>query len=282
MPPPRVAEFESRRIEHPGGTVEYLRAGDGPPVVLVHASGMLATRYGRLAAQWTDRYTVHVPHLIGYGATGPFDEATWTVADDVAAVGALLDTLGEAHLVGHSYGGWIALQLALARPEAVTSLAVYEPTVFGLLHEAEDAAGLADLAQFHVDPWFVDPANGGTDRWLGAFVDYWNQVDFWQVMTPEQRAPLRAVGRKIFTEVRTALADRTGRAVWAGVEVPTRVVRGGRTTVAADRGSRLLAAALPAGDAVEIPRAGHLAPLVRVGPIGAALAEHFAAHASET
>lgn len=275
MPPPATAEFESRTLVHAGGRVQSLRAGDGPAVVVVHASGMFPARYARLAARWTDRYTVHAPHLVGYGDSGPFDPETWTPADDVAAVCAVLDTIGEpVHLVGHSYGGWIALQVARIR--AVRSLGLYEPTVFGLLHEAEDGEGLADLAPFYADPWFLDPAHGGTDPWLGAFVDYWNQVDFWQVMGPEQRAPLQAVGQKVFAEVRTALGDRTGRAAWADLGVPTRLVHGARTTAGARRASGLLLDALPHADAVEIPRAGHLAPLVRVGPIGAAFAEHFA------
>lgn len=273
--PPRAADFASITIPHASGVVEALVDGEGPPVVLVHASGMGAARWARLAGRLVEDYTVYAPQLPGYGGSGPFDRATWTLDDDVAAMRAVVEYVGPAHLVGHSYGGWVALQVARLCPDALITLSVYEPTTMGLLHEAGDTEGLADLARFYDDPWFRDPAHGGGDRWLGAFVDYWNQTDFWAVMGPEQRAPLQAVGAKVFAEVTAVLDDRTGRAAWAEVRVPTRVLHGARTTPAADRSSRLLVEALPAADAVEIGRAGHMAPLVRVGPIGAALVEHF-------
>lgn len=281
--PPLVADLTSQLLPHAGGTVETLRAGEGPPVVLVHASGMSAGRWGRLAGQWTDRYTVYAPQLVGYGQTGPFDPKRWTLADDVAAVEAVVDAAGaehgqRVHLVGHSYGGWLCLQLARRRPDALASLGLYEPTTFGLLHEADDTEGLADLARFYADPWFLDPAQSGTDAWLGAFVDYWNQAEFWQVMGPAQRAPLQAIGAKVFAEVSAVLGDRTGRAAWSGITTPTRVLLGVRTTPAADRATRLLASVIPDAELVEIARAGHMAPLVRVGPIGEAFAAHFDRH----
>ncbi len=279
MPPP-VARFHSHIVDREGDPVEVLRAGEGPPVVLVHASGMGAARWARLAGQWLDRYTVHAPQLVGYGGTGPFDPARWRVADDEAAVERAVEAAAEAgapvHLVGHSFGGWLALRVARRRPGLLASLAVYEPTVFGLLHAAHDAPGLADLALF--DDRLLDPERGVTDALLGAFVDYWNQTDFWQAMSPAQRGALRAVGPKVFVEVRAVLGDRTGPAMWAAIEAPTRVLYGARTTPAAAAAARLLAEAIPDAELIAIERAGHLAPLVRVGPIGAALAAHFARH----
>lgn len=284
--PPASAALEPHVVAGGPGRVEVLRAasaGPGAPVVLVHASGMGAGRWGRLAGQLVERHPVHCPQLVGYGETGPFDPRTWTLDDDVAAVEAAVEAAMVAagrpvHLVGHSFGGWLALRVALRRPAWLQSLALYEPTTFGLLHEVGDAEGLADLARFYDDPWFLDPAHGGSDPWLGAFVDYWNQAEFWAVMGPAQRAPLQAVGAKVFAEVRAVLGDRTRAATWAAIDRPIRVLLGARTTPAADRATRLLCAALAGVEPVMIERAGHLAPLVRVGPIGERLLAHFAAH----
>lgn len=269
-----------RSIERAGGTIEVLTGGAGPPVVLVHASGMGAGRWARLGARFVERYAVWAPQLVGYGATGPFDPATWTLADDVAVLAAVIEAIGRpAHVFGHSFGGLVSLCLAVERPALIESLALYEPTVFGLLHAAGDRVGLADIEGFTRDPRFLDPAYGGSDAWLGTFVDYWNQASFFELMLPAQKDALRAVGAKVFCEVAAVLGDRRGPEVWRGIARPTRVLVGARTTPAADRCSRLLAAAIPGADLCEIDRAGHLAPLVRVQPIGDAVASHFDRHA---
>lgn len=259
-----------------GGTIEVLTGGVGPPVVLVHASGMGAGRWSRLCKRWVERYSLWVPQLVGYGDTGPFDRATWTLDDDVAVLEAVVEAVGRpAHVFGHSFGGLVALLLAARRPELLTSLCVYEPTVFGLLHAARDRRGLDDLDTFLSDKLFLDPGYGGSDPWFGTFVDYWNQARFWEVMLPMQKAALRAVGAKVFCEVEAVLRDRRGPEVYAAITVPTRVLIGTRTTAAADRCGRLLAAAMPTATLGEIDRAGHLAPLVRVAPIGDAVAAFF-------
>lgn len=268
-----------RIIERPGGAIELLAGGAGPPVVLVHASGMGAGRWTRLAARWVERYTLWAPGLVGYGATGPFDAATWSLADEVAVLGGVIEAIGRpAHVFGHSFGGLVSLLLAVERPALVQSLALYEPTVFGLLYAARDRVGLADIEAFTRDPRFLDPAFGGSDPWLGTFVDYWNQASFWEVMLPAQKVALRAVGAKVFAEVHAALRDRRGPEAWRAVTAPTRVLVGARTTPAADRCARLLAGAIPGADLVEIERAGHLAPLVRAQPIGDAVGAHFDRH----
>lgn len=263
-------------IEGGGRRVEVLVGGSGPPVVLVHASGMGPQRWARLCKRWVDRYTLWVPSLVGYGESGPFDEATWSLDDEVALLDAVAAAVGRpVHVFAHSFGGLVALRWAARRPAGLGSLSLYEPTVFGLLHAAHDERGLADLAAFDGERQFVDPRYGGTDAWLGTFVDYWNQADFWDAMLPGQKDALRAVGRKVFCEVRAVLTERSGPAAYAAIDVPTLVLLGARTTPAAERSARLLAEALPVAELAEIDRAGHLAPLVRAAPIGDRVAEHI-------
>jgi pimeloyl-ACP methyl ester carboxylesterase len=111
-----------------GVELEYELAGEGDPVVLVHA-GVCAEWFVPLLAQpaLRDRFRVLSYHRAGYaGSSRPTGELT--IADNAGHCHALMRHVGieRAHLVGHSSSAMMALQLALDRPEAVGTLALLE------------------------------------------------------------------------------------------------------------------------------------------------------------
>jgi len=75
-------------------------------------------------------HRLHVVDRRGYGASPAPDGVGWPV--DVPDLVALLEELGGAHLVGHSYGGVDALLVAGERPDLVRSLVVVEPPMYGI------------------------------------------------------------------------------------------------------------------------------------------------------
>jgi pimeloyl-ACP methyl ester carboxylesterase len=111
--------------------LEYRVRGAGEPVVLVHA-GLFAEWFQPLLDQpaLLARYRVLSYHRVGYAGSsrvaGPV-----SIARQAAHVRALMRYLGieRAHVVGHSSGGNIALQLALDAPEQVQSLSILEPAL---------------------------------------------------------------------------------------------------------------------------------------------------------
>jgi pimeloyl-ACP methyl ester carboxylesterase len=114
-----------------GVDLEYEVRGVGEPVVLVHA-GVFASWYKPLLDEpvLTGRYRVLTYHRIGYAGSSRVSGPV-SIAQQAAHLGALMRHLGiqRAHLVGHSSGGNIILQLALDAPEMVASLAVLEPAL---------------------------------------------------------------------------------------------------------------------------------------------------------
>ncbi len=114
--------------------------GSGDDVVLVH--GALSWGRDTFAEQLhlADRVRLHVVDRRGYAAAAPPvpGEVGWPV--DVPDLIGLLERLGGAHVVGHSYGGVVALIAAGARPELVRSLVVVEPPVYDLADDPEVAA----------------------------------------------------------------------------------------------------------------------------------------------
>lgn len=111
-----------------GVQLDYDVRGAGEPVVLVHA-GIFAEWFRPLVEEraLTDRHRVVTYHRVGYAGSsrvaGPV-----SIADQATHLRALMRHLGieRAHLVGHSSGGNIALQLALDAPQMVRSLVLME------------------------------------------------------------------------------------------------------------------------------------------------------------
>src|SRR5262245_33771018 len=109
----------------------------GEAVLLVHSGGFTSRQWRKLKEQLAPTFEVLAPDLLGYGASGPWPEGQpFHFDEDVAFLVSLVGTR-SVHVVGHSYGGLLALKLALARPAAVRSLAVYEPVAFGVLDASE-------------------------------------------------------------------------------------------------------------------------------------------------
>jgi pimeloyl-ACP methyl ester carboxylesterase len=110
-----------------GIKTNYLEAGQGDPVVLIHGSGPGVTSY----ANWrlvlpalAENFRVLAPDMVGFGfserpANIEYGVQTW--ADQVVG---LMDTLElpTAHLVGNSFGGAIALRIATQHPDRVGKL----------------------------------------------------------------------------------------------------------------------------------------------------------------
>jgi pimeloyl-ACP methyl ester carboxylesterase len=106
-------------------------------VICLHSSASSGGQWAALRAQLEPEVRVLTPDFHGHGA-GP----AWRgvdkdiVAFDAARIARLAESVpGGVHMVGHSYGGAIALRVALYHPESVTSVSVYEPVVFRLLFD---------------------------------------------------------------------------------------------------------------------------------------------------
>ena len=131
--------------------------GSGEDVVLIH--GALSWGRDTFASQLhlADRARLHVVDRRGYVAAGPpvEGEVGWPV--DVPDLIELLALLGGAHVVGHSYGGVVALMAAGQRPELVRSLVVVEPPVYDLAGDADVDALAASIGEVFARGPQLDP-----------------------------------------------------------------------------------------------------------------------------
>ncbi|NVB77641.1 MAG: alpha/beta hydrolase [Kofleriaceae bacterium] len=238
-------------------------------VLAIHSGGFSSRQWRKLAASLAS-CRVHTPDLIGYGARPWPGGEPFHFRQDVEMLASLLDE--PAHVVGHSYGGLLALQLALARPDLVRSLALYEPVAFGILDESSDQAARDEVAGFR--PYRFDPAAPDED-WLRGFIEWWQGAGAWDRLAPETKDAFRAVGWKLSEEVASLVADRTDRATYATITAPTLVLGGGRSPAAEQAVVRKLAAALPNATLRVFPELGHMAPITHAAEINAAIVDHI-------
>jgi pimeloyl-ACP methyl ester carboxylesterase len=109
-----------------GTEISYRSTGVGPGLVIVPGNNRRAYHYDPLALLLSKNFSIHTIDRRGRGESGPQGDnySADTEADDVASV---LDATGSDSVFGHSYGGLVALRLALTRE--LRRLAVYEPSV---------------------------------------------------------------------------------------------------------------------------------------------------------
>lgn len=259
--------------------LHHTRRGAGQPAILLHSGGMSSRQWKRLGDELATSHLVVAPDFLGSGENPPWPAgADFHFQQDVDAVARIVEALGEpVHLVGHSYGGLVALQVARAAPSRVRSIAAYDPVAFGVLAEPRDAEGLDDLSQAAKNPVFTDAALGGTDAWFEVFVDYWNGPGAWRALPTPARESFLRVGRKVFLEVQSLMGDRTPGAAYAGIAAPALFITGSSSPPAARRVVARLAEALPAGRALTIDGAGHMGPITHARVVVDAIAAHVRA-----
>ena len=110
--------------------------GTGFPVILLHGGGPGAaglSNYARNIAALAEHFRVIVPDLIGYGGSTKGVDRSDPFGDNAEAMLGLMAVLGlkQAHMVGNSLGGAVALRMALDQPESVASMVLMGPGGIG-------------------------------------------------------------------------------------------------------------------------------------------------------
>ncbi len=255
--------------------VAYSDVGQGAPVLAVHGSAASRRFWRALVERLAPRYRVITPDLLGYG------ETAWpagTRATDLDVVSAFARAVGEPlHLVGHSYGGALALRAARELGSRIASLALIEPAAFDLL-EGAARAEIEAIAGRHLEL----VADGELEACAAHFMGYWIGPEAWAAMPGEARARIVRTMPKIAAEFRAIFRQPETLPAYHRLRTATLLVRGTRTTLTAHQVVERLHGTLPRCDLVEIHGAAHMAPLSHPDAVNAAIETHLAQSEAET
>jgi pimeloyl-ACP methyl ester carboxylesterase len=114
-------------VSQDGAKISYLTLGSGPAVIVIPGALSLATDYAAFGRALAERFTVHIIERRGRGQSSP-QGADYSIRKECEDVLALQRQTGASALVGHSFGGFVALEVARNAP-SFTNVAVYEPGI---------------------------------------------------------------------------------------------------------------------------------------------------------
>lgn len=253
--------------------VPYVReAGDGPTVVLLHAGGASSSQWRALMERLAGRFRLLACDLSGSGRSPAFPyDLPYSLDEEVRFLDPVFQAAGEDfHLLGHSYGGAVALKAALRHRARLRSLALFEPALFSLLvataPRSEAAREILRLAHSTT----ATAERGDFDAAAGEFVDYWFEPGTWAAMREEARAPIRASMSLADPRWKALIDDPAPLGDFARLDVPALFLVAQHSRPPARAVSELLIRTLPQARSVEIGGVGHMAPLVnpdRVNPL---------------
>lgn len=260
-----AAQGEPSRLAVPDGEIVYELAGpaSGPPVVLLHGAFMDRRSWDQLVPVLARQFRVVRYDIRPFGESSR-PQKPYSVPDDLLR---LLDHLKieRAHLVGHSFGGALAIDCALLHPGRVASLTLAAAPPNGFV--APDDERKAAMAVFAA-------VKHGDDAIVRAWLDHpiWavsrtrpDVVDMLERMTRRNLAPFRMAFAP-YLPVMPPAVERL-----AGITAPTLVVIGDRDTPGNQQGAALVAKQVRGAQLRTIAGADHALPLGWPGEFNAAV-----------
>jgi pimeloyl-ACP methyl ester carboxylesterase len=266
-------------IDHPLGAIDYEEQGEGPAVVLVPGSCSTGAAWRSVVAAWSGRFRCITTSLLGYGGTVErrrFDDCS--IAHEAAVLETVIEKVAApVHVVGHSFGGLVALAVALRGRAALQSLTILEaPVVEILRNRREDHPHYVDVRRMS-DRYFSDFLAGDTEA-VRHMVDFYGGAGTFAAWPPRVRAYATETTPANILDWSSAFGFPLLPEVLARMEVATLVAWGSHSHPAIRQANRRLGAALPSARCMEIGGAAHFM-IVTHAPVVADMVEMQVAEA---
>jgi pimeloyl-ACP methyl ester carboxylesterase len=247
------------------------RRGQGPPLLLLHATLSSSRQLRSLATRLATAHTVVSVDRRGSGQSTlegparPIEVATHV--EDLALI-IEAEELGPVALVGHSFGGCVALELAARHPQLVRAVFAYEPP-YALVGPPAVQADMAEVGQRTLSAH----DHGGPAAAALTFMEAVSGAEAVAALSPAARARVELAGQGAVADA-TLLGmdpDALDR-----LSCPVRIVTGAASAAFYAHISEALAARIPAGDHQRLDGLDHMAPVLRPEPIADAIEEFLA------
>jgi len=253
-------------------------AAERHTVVLLHSSASSSRQWNALAELLRPRYDVRTVDFHGHGTRAAWHGARpLTLADEVVLVEPILQEAGSVHLVGHSYGGAVALKVAELHPQSVRSLVVYEPVLFNWLLRHEPDSPAAQQAIELADSMRERLERGDAYAAAEQFIGYWAGSSAWLRMGGAKRDSTALRMRSVLAHFGALSRETLARLRLAGPLVPMLCLGGSDTAASTRRIATLLRQAFPLAQHVTLDSLGHMGPITHPTAVNARIATFLSA-----
>jgi pimeloyl-ACP methyl ester carboxylesterase len=250
-------------------------ARSGELVLFLHGSAASSATWKGASAALHRSHRCIAPDLIGYGRSDPWPAgAAFDLDCELRAIEHLLPCCAGYHLVGHSYGGVVALRLALRDPARVRTLTLIEPVLFAALRHAGEHEPYGQFARLRAD-YVATLSQGCRAKALGQFIDFWSGDGAWLRLSNDARAAMLRVADKIVLDWQATFAFDPSPHELASLAARTLLIGGSASPAPMRRLVDSLHALMPGSSRLIVDGADHLLPFTHGRALNDALQAHL-------
>ncbi len=244
-------------------TIDILEYGQGHTIVALHCTGGNAGQWKNIARHVGNELRIVAPNFVGVGRTEEAsNDSHQRLEADIAVVQTVINEQpGPVHLMGHSYGGHIALNIATRLQESPKSLILIEPAVPG--GNSED--------RFKINTTSVQ----STVRDLVEFFDRTGTDGGWSSIPEARRAKLVADRSSLAAQINAIVETHLPDVRQIGGRMPCLIISGADTSLEIDEHCHRLFQMIDGAERVLVPGAGHMLPITHAKQVAESLLAHL-------
>jgi pimeloyl-ACP methyl ester carboxylesterase len=261
-------------IEQQHGRIDYDESGDGPTVVLVPGSCSTGAAWRAVVARWGNRFRCVTTSLLGYGGTA--ERRSASDADIGHEVEVLEEVIrragGPVHLVGHSFGGLVALAVALRGTMPLLTLVIAEAPAVNILRATHE--NQHDLDFRRMSDAYVAAVRSGVPAAIETMIDFYGGSGTFAGWPQRVRDYAVATTPTNLLDWQSAYGFDLSPDLLSSITVPTLVLWGGASHPAAQRANELLGQLIPGASSTSIDAAAHFMILTHPAQVAERIERH--------
>ncbi|QSP94892.1 alpha/beta hydrolase [Marinobacter salinisoli] len=244
------------------------------PIMAIHGSASSGAIWRSLKEQCAGQRTVFTPDLMGYGkaASVALPERP-SLAYRASPLVKGIRRHGPVHLVAHSFGSSVALEILRTIPHCILSLTFYEPVLPAIFKGGQEEQDMKFLGDFVDLSRLVSGASPSVG--MESFINFWDRQGAWNDLPEIGRNKLLRAAPMVYRDFQEAISQPEGIYETIECRLPTQIFVGQTTQPHARRmADLLLQTAIPHGELTIMDGMGHMGPATHTQTINGAILRH--------